>query len=71
MSTSHQPSRYSVDAVQLKNLIEPNLTFLKDLLSEDGKYMTDWNHHRLKLGIEDLERVIAQLDEDLLINKII
>ena len=66
-----EQTRYSVDAVQLKNLIEPNLTFLKDLLSEDGRYMRGWNYHRLRLGIEDLERVIAQLDEDLLINKII
>lgn len=71
MFTSHHPTRYSVDAIQLKNLIEPNLIFLKDLLTTDDQHMTGWNQHRLKLCIDDLERVMDQLNEDLLINKII
>lgn len=71
MNTSHQPTRYSVDAVALKFQVEANLGILKAIKKQHEEQLDAWYLTMLTEVIASHELQLAQLNEDLLINKII
>ncbi len=71
MPTAYQPTLHSVDAVTLKSQIESNLASLKAIQEQSGDQLSNWNNVLLSEVIAFHEQQLAQLIEDLLINKII
>lgn len=70
MSTSYQLTRYSVDAISLKVKIETNLSYLKSIQKQSADRLDAWNSSQLASVIAFHEQQLAQLNEDILINKI-
>lgn len=66
-----EQTRYSVDVVTLKSQIESNLTYLKSIQSQTAGQLDGWSAEELAIVIASHEQQLAQLNEDLLINKII
>lgn len=71
MSASHSIPRYSVDAIGLKVQIEINLSYLKSIQKQTVDQLDAWNSSQLDIVIASHELQLAQLNEDLLINKIL
>lgn len=71
MSASYQPPRFSVDAIALKAQIEINLAYLKSIQTQSTDQLSAWNRNQLSIVIASHELQLAQLNEDLLINKIL